>query len=170
MAHSPITYKGQVYDLGFLAPSTIKGLSVEKLGYPIDIDIVYSNHCYSESYSPEIHDENDESPIIFDNSKKRVFCPIRFHEARRLPQLIHSTINSSDYLRRCNQGSNWTFFIKIGPPEQPYHVFMHFKKTGKKQMLCRVESAYPETTHPPRTKSRMRVPLILAKTYLGQKV
>jgi hypothetical protein len=143
-------------------------------GYPngVTIDVVYTNHCFSEGYDADLHD--DDAVEVMDGPRKRVFCPIRYGLSTALPVIIEALPTAKVYL---TPEANFVHIAaRNDGGEGDYRMFLRLKRAAAAadhHLRMVVESAYsPEPGQALRlaAMTKIRFALLVDKTMHGEKV
>ncbi len=170
---SSLTISGVTYDFAHLEPFTMRFNSV-KAGRELRVNVRFSNHCFTRSL---IDDElpNEELLLIDHNNRSRIFCFVRYHLSKNLPNIIRSLNNAKCKVHETTSRRNFNYSLEINNPNGPYHVFFKISKStgmyAKMQDLTMfVESAYHEFPlgKKPDVLGRIGFHVLCTNTYLGK--
>ena len=111
----------------------------------IKAKVIYSSHCWSKKFDPNIHDSSLMK--ILDNRQARIFCNTRYEQSKKLPNLISNLHRHRLYLTssKRNYGAYNATMIFNG---LSYTAFFTIKKERGRlnkirySLLIYVESAY----------------------------
>lgn len=136
----PLSINGQIIDLDHLEPFQLD-FDVQKIDRKLSINVVFSNHCFTDHYDPAVH---ASSEIVMDHLKERVFCPTRYGLSTNLPEMIRSLPTAPVWQTRHER--NYVHFIQVEDQlGTSYPMFFTLKKERRSacQLMMMVESAYP---------------------------
>jgi hypothetical protein len=137
----------------------------------IGIKVIYSSHCWSESYDPNRH--LNAAMFIMDGSRPRVFDTVRFEESRVLNIFLNELATHQLYLTPSDRnfgvynattivnGVAYTAFFTLKKERNRLDGFRH-------SLVMRVESAY----HAPQPSRGMKIKAAAAinAALLGKKL
>ena len=135
---SNLSVGDSIYDIAHLLPTTLKLVTSSRPG-GINIRVVFSNHCYTESFKP---DEHAEELCIMDGSAKRAFSAERHDLSFSLPDMIKLLPEAKVYL---TPEANFFQLHAITDDQRgEYRMFFRLKRSHLKgiDLLMFVESAY----------------------------
>ena len=167
----PLTVAGQEIAFDHLEPFSLVVPTATKAA-GVRIDVVFSNHCFSETFDAEVHLGGEVD--VWDRDKRRVFDQARYDLSKALPAIIQGLPTSAVFL---TPESN---FVRItlpgGAAGAEYRMFFRITKAEKgsgSDLRLRVESAYNPTAGqavPERDMTKVRFVVLVDKTLRGEKV
>lgn len=138
----------------------------------VRIDVVFSNHCFSEAFDPAAHP--GAVVEVWDGRMRRVFDQVRYDLSIALPGIVQSLPTSPVY--RTPEAN----FVRItapasGAPGVDYRMYFRLKKEGGSghDLKLRVESAYsptPGQALAPSTMTKVRFRVLVDKTFRGERI
>lgn len=167
----PLDVAGQQITFGHLEPIS---LLVPTTGKPagVRIDVVFSNHCFSETFDPAVH--TGIVTDVWDGARHRVFDQIRYDLSQALPAIVQGLPGAHVY--RTPEAN----FVRITTPSTApgtdYRMFFRLLKTERGagcDLKLRVESAYsptPGQALPASDMTKVRFVVLVDKTLRGEKI
>lgn len=166
----PLVVAGTTVSFDHLEPMT---LVVPTLAKPagVRIDVVFSNHCFSEAYDPAVH--TGTAVDVWDNGKRRVFDQVRYALSAALPGIVQGLPNSPVF--RTPEANFVRITMPAGTPGVDYRMFFRLQqeKGGGFDLKMHVESAYsPDAAHavPAKDMTKVRFVVLVDKTLRGEKI
>jgi hypothetical protein len=138
----------------------------------VSIDVVFSNHCFSESFNPTTH---FGAPVdVWDGAKRRVFDQIRYTLSLDLPGIVDALPISPVF--RTPEANFVRITAPAGAPDIDYRIFFRLERAGRgarHDLKLRVESAYnpnPGQAVPTRDMTKVRFVMLVDKTLRGERI
>jgi len=132
---------GDRLSIAHLQPCIIE-CECKGLDRKLRIRVAFANHCYTEDFNPDRHDQKDI--LLYDSpSKPRCFCALRYELSKRLPEIIATLPDQK--VHQTPEARNYVFFAKINVSHRPYEIFFMLQRAGKdapEDLRLTVESAY----------------------------
>lgn len=169
----PVSGPGGTYGLNHLDPFKFLVHS-EHAKKSLRVDVRFSNHCFTRSYTAESHPEG--IPILYDaGGRKRSFCHNRYQLSLNLPAVVATLQNPTIAVWQTATQRNWAYSIPIEEATGTYHVFFELRRAPVEQRTWQdlsmvVESAYPEEGEGPNLLGRMAFGLLCGRLYRGEPV
>lgn len=166
----PVVIGEENFDLSHLEPFKFDFYS-EAVKRRLTIDVKFTNHCFTEAYSPETHVVGE--PIFDEHGlRPRAFCRIRYRLSKRLPDIIQSLNDGKVKVEQTSALRNWVYSVFIDEPEGRYHVFFelrlaHGVERQWQDLNLIVESAYLRgMDSPPSVVGKVGFYVLCSKVYL----
>jgi hypothetical protein len=166
-----LTVAGQEIAFDHLEPFSLVVPTATKAA-GVRIDVVFSNHCFSETFAAQVHLGGEVD--VWDRDKRRVFDQVRYNLSKALPGIIQGLPTSAVFL---TPEAN---FVRITMPGgmagADYRMFFRIIKADKGSgcdLRLRVESAYSPTIGqavPAHDMTKIRFVVLVDKTLRGEKV
>ena len=139
----------------------------------VRIDVVFSNHCFSEVFDPALH--TGAVVDVWDGRVRRVFDPVRYALSAALPGIVQSLPNSPVFRTPEANSVRITVLPPAGASGTDYRMFFRLKKESGPDcdLKMRVESAYSPTAGQVLATSAMtkvRFKLLVDKTFRGERI
>jgi hypothetical protein len=136
----------------------------------VQIDVVFSNHCFSESFNPALH--TGVQTDVWDDQIRRVFDQRRYDLSRELPGIVRGLPASAVFM---TPESNYVHIVVPAATGVDYRMFFRLKRNRSfgADLKLRVESAYspqPGQALAPAYMSKIRFKLLVDKTLRGEPV
>ena len=155
MNFDSIRHEGIDYSLGHLKPSfhSFAWVSKELKDLKFGVRVRYSSHCYSDKSLPY----RAEAGVIYEQSARRMFCPIRYQHSLSLPEMFKALMERPVETVCLTYEDNWSIYRLQMPSSlrdgEIYYAFFRLKRdrfastvTDTHRLDLYVESAYPRTT------------------------
>lgn len=137
----------------------------------VRIDVVFSNHCFSETFDPAVH----TGPVIdvWDGAKRRVFDHTRFGLSATLPGIVQGLPTSPVF--RTPEANFVRITMQPGAPGVDYRMFFRLQRARSADfdLKMHVESAYsPDAAHAVSAAdmTKVRFVVLVDKTLRGEKI
>lgn len=169
--HKPLLIGGKIVAFDHLEPLTLVAPTTTKPA-GVRIDIVFSNHCFSEAFDSAVH--TGDVVDIWDGRVRRVFDQVRYNLSAALPGIVQGLPDA--HVFRTPEAN----FVRITTPlvDAPgadYRMFFRLKKErgGDHDLRMVVESAYsptPGQALAERDMTKIRFKLLVDKTLKGEPI
>lgn len=138
----------------------------------VRIDVVFSNHCFSDTFDPDVH--TGAVVDVWDGQRRRVFDQLRYDLSLALPGIVRDLPTSPVF--RTPEAN----FVRIaappaGIPGTDYRMFFRLKRERAQQfdLKMRVESAYspsPAEALSASAMTKVRFRVLVDKTFRGEPI
>ncbi len=138
----------------------------------VRIDVLFSNHCFSESFDPAIH--TGEVVDVWDGGRRRVFDRVRYDLSAALPGIVEGLPGSPVF--RTPEANFVRITAPPGAPGVDYRMFFRIgraEKGASYDLRMRVESAYSPTAGqavPPKDMTKIGFAMLVDKTLRGERI
>ena len=161
-------HTGEEHSIAHLAPMMIS-CPCEPIGRDLSVRVGFKNHCYTEAYDAEEHEEAEI--LIREGSDVRVFCPIRYGLSKKLPGLVSAM--PSKKVHQTGQSRNYVFVVPLEVEKQHYEIYFMLQRAAKDDaadLRLTIESAYANGGHNVRKRPRTIRFAVLAHKVLTNQV
>jgi hypothetical protein len=172
---APLTIRGQEYSLAHLDPFKVM-VDSRAVGRLVSVHVRFTTHCFTEGFDPEVHPA-DESVIVDEGSRHRVFCQVRYGLSAHLPAAIQGLNHAQAKVCQTGAGRNWLHSATVQGHDGPYHIFFEVRRAPQERRRMQdieltVESAYPqgEGSPAPVTIGRMGFIALVGNVFLRKPV
>jgi len=125
--------------IGHLTPFALS-CPCSDIGRDISIRVQFSNHCYTKSCDPELHEQHE---IVATDGKDRhrVFCPNRYELSHGLRELIQELPTKK--VHQTSKARNYLYVVPLEIGDNPYDIyFMQRMMYANDDLRLTVESSY----------------------------
>ena len=166
-----LAVEGSLVSFGHLEP---RQLVVPTQAKPtgVLVDVVFSNHCFSESFNPGAHVGGVVD--VWDGGKRRIFDQTRYTLSLALPAIVDALPFSPVF--RTPEANFVRITAPLGAPGVDYRMFFRLERAGRGagyDLKLRVESAYspnPGQAVPTRDMTKVRFVMLVDKTLRGERI
>jgi hypothetical protein len=167
---SPLLFAGEVISLDHLEPFHLM-VPTQAKPSGVRIDVVFSNHCFSEVFDPARH--VGPRVEIADGRVRRVFDKGRYQLSRALPEIVRGLPSAPVFQTPEANFVRIVIPVPAGGPGTEYRMFFRLKKDGVvgADLKLRVESAYcpsPGQALSTAFMSKVRFTVLVDKTLRGE--
>lgn len=173
MSYFPsLVVAGETVSFAHLEPMSLL-VPTETKPAGVRIDVVFSNHCFSESFDPALH--TGTVVDVWDGQVRRIFERVRYDLSLGLPAIVRGLPDAQVFL---TPEANYVRIIlpaPAGAPGADYRMFFRLKReaSATADLKLRVESAYSPTAGQALAAARMtkiRFKVLVDKTLRGERI